>query len=89
LGRLGDWQHRQQTEQADTAVVAALTPICVMKFLQKSDAKANLVALKKISLNWEQRRLLEKCGWATLPGITSPDKRLARACAEKLMQTTT
>jgi hypothetical protein len=28
----------------NTAVVAALTPICVEKFLQNSDAKANLAA---------------------------------------------
>jgi hypothetical protein len=40
-------------EQADTAVVAALTPICVEKFLQNSDAKANLAVLQKISSNWE------------------------------------
>jgi hypothetical protein len=74
-------------ERADSAVVAALTPICVEKFLQNSDAKSNLAALQKISLNWEQGAYLEKGGWATLPGATSPDYHLARACAEKLMQT--
>ena len=41
-------------ERADTAVVTALTPICVEKFLQNSDAKANLAILQKISSNWEQ-----------------------------------
>jgi hypothetical protein len=73
-------------EKADTAVLAALTPICVEKFLQNSDAKANLAVLEKISLNWEQGDYLEKGGWATPPGATSPDYHLARACAEKLMQ---
>jgi hypothetical protein len=29
---------------------------------------------------------LEKGGWATQPGATSPDYHLARACAEKLVQ---
>jgi hypothetical protein len=73
-------------ERADTAVVTALTPICVEKFLQNSDAKANLAILQKISSNWEQGQYLEKGGWATQPGANSPDYHLARACAEKLVQ---
>jgi hypothetical protein len=74
-------------ERANTAVVAALTPICVEKFLQNSDAKANnLAVLQKISSNWEQGQYLEKGGWATRPGATSSDYHLARACAEKLVQ---
>jgi hypothetical protein len=76
-------------ERADTAVVAALTPICMEKFLQNSDAKANLAVLQKISSNWEQGDYLEKGGWATPPGATSPDYHLARACAEKLVQVNT
>jgi hypothetical protein len=72
-------------ERAITAVVAALTPICVEKFLQNGDAKANLAVLQKISSNWEQGQYLEKGGWATQPGATSPDYHLARACAEKLV----
>jgi hypothetical protein len=73
-------------ERVNTAVVAALTPICVEKFLLNNDAKANLAVLQKISSNWEQGQYLEKGGWATRPGATSPDYRLARACAEKLVQ---
>jgi len=80
---------RLADERADTAVVAVLTPICVANFLQNGDAKANLAVLQKISSNWEQGDYLEKGGWATQPGATSPDYRLARACAEKLVQTKT
>jgi hypothetical protein len=76
-------------EQANTAVLAALTPICVEKFLQNSDAKANLAVLQKISSNWEQGQYLEKNGWAISPGGTSSDYKLARACAEKLVQAKT
>jgi alpha/beta superfamily hydrolase len=76
-------------ERADTAVVTALTPICVEKFLQNSDAKANLAILQKISSNWEQGDFLQKGGWATQPGATSPDYHIARACAEKLVQVKT
>jgi hypothetical protein len=76
-------------EEADTAVVAALTPICVEKFLQNSDAKANLAVLQKISSSWEQGDYLEKGGWATQPGANAPDYHLARACAEKLVEAKT
>jgi len=76
-------------ERANTAVVAALAPICAEKFLQNSDAKANLAVLQKISTTWEQGDYLQKGGWATRPGATSPDYQLARACAEKLIQAKT
>jgi hypothetical protein len=76
-------------ERADTAVIAVLAPICMEKFLQNGDAKANLAVLQKISSNWEQGDYLEKGGWATPPGATSPDYHLARACAEKLVQVNT
>jgi len=76
-------------EQANTAVVAALTPFCVEKFLQNSDAKANLALLQKISSTWEQGDYLQKGGWATRPGAPAPDYQLARACAEKLVQAKT
>ena len=73
-------------EHASTAVVTALTPICVEKFMQNADAQANLVALRKISSNWEQGQYLEKGGFATRPGAVSSDYQLARACATKLIE---
>jgi hypothetical protein len=76
-------------QRADSAVVAILTPICVDKFQQNGDATANLTALKKISSSWEQGNFVEKGGWATRPGATSPDYVLARACAETLVQAKT
>lgn len=74
-------------ERADSAVVAVLTPICVEKFQQNADAKANLAALKVFPSTWEQGDFLQKGGWATRPGAASPDYVLARACAEKLVET--
>ena len=74
-------------EHAESAVIAALTPICVAKFLQAGDA--NLVTLQKISSNWEQGQYVEKGGWATRPGASSPDYLLGRACADKLSQAKT
>jgi hypothetical protein len=83
---LGSTAHRLAADQASTAVVAVLTPICVEKFLQNSDAQANLAALREISTNWQQGQYLEKGGWTTRPGATSSDYELARACAAKLIE---
>ena len=73
----GGTADRLAAERADTAIVAALTPVCVEKFLQNSDAKANLAVLQKISTSWEQGDYLQKGGWATQPGATSTDYHLA------------
>ena len=83
---LGSTANRLAADQVSTAVVAVLTPICVAKFLQNSDAQANLAALREISSNWQQGQYLEKGGWATRPGATSSDYELARACAAKLVE---
>ena len=85
----GSTANRLAAERADTAVVAALTPVCVEKFLQNSDAQANLAVIKKIPSNWEQGEYVQKGGWATQPGATSTDYHLARECAEKLTQAKT
>ena len=77
---------RLANERADSAVVVALTPVCMEKFLQNSDAQANLAALREIPSNWQQGQYLEKGGWATRPGATSSDYELARACATKLIE---
>ena len=82
----GATANKLAAEQASTAVVTVLTPICVEKFMQNGDAQENLAALRKISSNWQQGQYLEKGGWATRPGATSSDYELARACAAKLIE---
>jgi alpha/beta superfamily hydrolase len=72
------------TNRAATAVVAALTPICVEKFRQAADASANLVEMKKATYAWDQSKFVEKGGWATMPGSTAPNSAVAKACAESL-----
>lgn len=72
------------TSRAATAVVAALTPICVEKFRQTADASTNLAEMKKTTDSWDQSKFVEKGGWATMPGSTEPNSSLATACAESL-----
>ena len=69
---------------AATAVVAALTPICVEKFRQSGDVSANFAEMKKETYAWDQGKFVEKGGWATMPGSIEPNSAVARACAESL-----
>jgi hypothetical protein len=72
-------------QRAELAVVTALAPICVDRFRQQANADASLVELKKVN-SWQQGSFIEKGGWATMPGSSSPDTAVARACAEMLGQ---
>ena len=69
-------------EKAETAVVAALTPICVDKFEHAADAKTTLAALKAED-SWKRDTFISKGGWATFPG-NAPNRDVAEACAKIL-----
>ena len=66
-----------------SAVVSALSPICVDKFQHSAEAAVNMVELKKVS-SYQQGSFIEKGGWATLPGSHRADSAVARACGEML-----
>jgi len=74
-------------QQADSAVTAALTPICVENFRHAENADGNLTKLKAISYAWEKGTFVAKGGWATFPGNTEPRSAVAQACAEILGRT--
>jgi alpha/beta superfamily hydrolase len=74
----------QARMQASIAVVAALAPICVANFRQDKDAATQLASLKK-ARSWEQGGIVEKAGWAKIPGVASVDSDVARICAEQIL----
>lgn len=78
-GNAKDMVQRSST----TAVVTALSPICVDKFQRSAEAATNMVELKKVS-SYQQGSFIEKGGWATLPGSDNANSAVARACAEML-----
>ena len=80
---LGSTAERMATERAQTAVVGVLTPICVEKFQHQADASAKLIEFNKVS-SWNQRSVIEKGGWATMPGTDTPNSAVSSACAERL-----
>jgi hypothetical protein len=66
-----------------SAVISALSPICVDKFQHSAEALTNMVELKKVA-SYQQGSFIEKGGWATLPGGEGANSAVARACAEML-----
>ena len=73
------------SQRVNTAVVAALAPVCVERFQRAPDASANLAALKKVD-SWSQGDFVEKGGWAMAPGSKASDQvsAVAKACATLL-----
>jgi hypothetical protein len=81
---LGSTAERLAKDRAQTAVVGVLAPICVEKFQHQADAATKLVEFNKVSSSWDRRSIIEKGGWATVPGADGPNSAVATACAERL-----
>ena len=75
-------------ERANTAVVALLTPLCVESFMKQPDATAKLTEFHQTA-SWRQTGFIEKGGWATAAGRTTPHAAVAKACADQLVRTKT
>lgn len=73
-------------ERANAAVVALLTPVCVASFMKQPDAMAKLTEFHQMA-SWRQTEFVEKGGWATTSGSTTPDSAVAKACAGQLVRT--
>lgn len=73
--------------QAEQAVIASLTPVCVAKFKGQPQEvrKTHLVALENES-SWKRGDYVEAQGWATFAGTTEPNDEVAEACATELMK---
>jgi hypothetical protein len=85
---LGSTAESMARQRADAAVTAVLTPICVENFMAQADAVAKLAEFRK-SGAWQQSQFIEKGGWATLSGSTTPNAAVAKACADTLAKTKT
>lgn len=81
---LGHTTTRLVAEGRESAVVAALTPFCVSSYLKQPDAAKKLALLRADSSPYTQRDIIEKAGFATMPGNTEPSSGLAAACATAL-----
>ena len=85
---LGSTAERMANDRADGAVTAVLVPICVERFMGQTDAAAKLAAFQN-GASWQQHQVIEKGGWATAAGSTTPNAAVAKACAQQLAKTKT
>jgi hypothetical protein len=85
---LGGTADRMATERANAAVVGALTPSCVSRFMRQPDAALRLKELQAID-SWKRREFVEAGGWATSSGDAGPNADVASACAEQLLKAKT
>lgn len=74
-------------QKADAARTAALVPFCVANaehdpLWKSTDDKHSSAAFLKKS--WDRDTFVENAGWATLPGSSSADSKVAEACASAL-----
>src|SRR5256884_9768802 len=65
---LGSTAERMAVERTNSAVVVALTPSCVARFMQQPSAVAKLAGFPKID-SWKKREFIEAGGWATSRGV--------------------
>src|SRR5690348_11392735 len=85
------WGGRVRGKTADTnaarlvnaALVQAYGPVCIERFKQQPNVEAKWAELTKVD-SWSRDRYIEKSGFATPPGSTSPNSAIADACAEAL-----
>jgi hypothetical protein len=77
---LGHTTKRLVAEGSESAVVAALTPFCVANYMKQPDAAKQLGLLRADTSSYTQRDLIEKAGFATMPGNKEPSSGLATAC---------
>ncbi|MEN3147827.1 hypothetical protein ABCW43_10955 [Neorhizobium sp. IRAMC:178] len=68
----------------DTARGELATAICVQRFNAAPDAATKLTELKAIPDSYRKRQFIEAGGWATMPGQTSADSRIAEGCSTAL-----
>lgn len=70
---------------AQNAVVERLAPICVAQFNVDAQRAVRLEELKAVNSSSKRTAYVTEQGWATMPGETAADKRVATECAKQLV----
>ncbi|MTJ05836.1 MAG: hypothetical protein FH759_14255 [Sediminimonas qiaohouensis] len=77
---------RTAQENANKAVIAALTPVCVAEFRKMSEARRDQhIAALEDENSFQRDNYVADNGWATFPGQEEPNDDVAEACAEQLL----
>jgi hypothetical protein len=75
---------RMASDSAAGARAQLTAMTCISRFQNGPDAIANMTALKGAS-SYEQRGVIVKGGWVTMPGDSEPVTGAAEICVDKLM----
>jgi len=79
----GSAADRMASDRANSAVVAALVPFCVANAEHDPD-QAKLAKFRSETSSYARSEIVSVSGWATMPGMSTPNGALAFACSEKL-----
>ena len=87
--QLVGWQapgtaERLAKKQTETAVIAALSKICNAQFNSAANLPERLVQLQKTE-RWSRAAVIEKAGFATMPGEKGPAQGVAEPCTQLLV----
>jgi hypothetical protein len=69
--------------RVNTALVQVYAPVCVERFEHQANIEAKWAELTKVD-SWRRDDYIKESGFATPPGSTSPNARIADACADAL-----
>ncbi len=69
--------------RVNTALVQVYAPVCVERFEQQANIEVKWAELTKVD-SWRRDDYIKESGFATPPGSTSPNARIADACADAL-----
>ncbi len=86
LGWVSGSTAQAQAETASrSAVLAAMTPVCLERAKIDPDGASRIAAIMEAS-NAQRRNLVMETGWATIPGESRPNRQLADACQRALSE---
>ena len=75
---------KQAQAMTKNAVIERLAPICVAQFNQDPDSVLKLDELTGLS-TYQQSQYVQDQGWATLSGEEKPDRQVANACTQLIL----
>ena len=77
------------TNMADKAAAGAvaerLTSICIAQFSSDPQQAVKLAELQAITSSSKRVAFVKEQGWATMPGETAPDNKVATQCTNQIM----
>jgi hypothetical protein len=79
---LGGTAEKMAAARTTAALVATYAPVCVERYNANATAEQRDAFSKEST--WNRDTVIEKAGYATLPGSDSPNRAVADACAAAL-----